>query len=303
MVGRRPARAVRGGGRARNAKFVQRPYGAGRGPGSGVRAGKAASRAGMVGVRAGRAWLAVLAGRGIGFPCKDPMERGVGQQGRDGRVRTGRHGWRLWGSTECDFAQRPYALGSGALGSWGAGHWGAGQWEAGQWEAGRKGQVQTGGGGWRLWPGTECEIRAKTLWSGSRRRGPGWPAFGRAAQPTVVAGRGMRFPCKDPRVKRPRACLMDRGAGLGDWAGRVRTGRRGRQTGAVPRRVAGARLAGTNAMNVKNSAATPYNSLPPGHDPVVGTGSVGDLGGRNAAVPAKEAQRHSSDNDTVQIRS
>jgi hypothetical protein len=178
---------------------------------------------------------------------------------------------------------------------WGAGQWGAGHWGAGQWEAGRKGRVQTGGGGWRLRPGTECEIRAKTLWSGSRPRGPGWPAFGRPARPTVVAGRGMRFPCKDPRVKRPRACLLDRGAGRGDWAGRVRTGRRGRQTGAVPRRVAGARLAGTNAMNVKNSAATPYNGLPPGTTRWWGPAAQATLAGGT-----RRCQRRRP-NDTVQI--
>jgi hypothetical protein len=104
MVGRRPARAVRGGGRAQNAKFVQGPYGAGRG----------AARP-MVGDRAGRVRLVVPAGRGMRFPCKDPMERGVGQQGRDGRVRTGRHGWRLWRGAECDFHAK--TLWSGAWAS------------------------------------------------------------------------------------------------------------------------------------------------------------------------------------------
>jgi hypothetical protein len=161
-------------------------------------------------IRAKTLWSGARAGkRGAGRQGR--------QQGRDGRG-SGRKGTAggSGGARNRISMQRPYGAGRGPAGPawsdsdrtataggcggarnaisrsdpmhWGAGQWGAGHWGAGQWEAGRKGRVQTGGGGWRLWPGTECEIRAKTLWSGSRRRGPGWPAFGRAARSTSHFG-------------------------------------------------------------------------------------------------------------------
>jgi hypothetical protein len=47
--------------------------------------------------------LAGAAGHGMRFPRVDAMQRGAGRQRRVGRVRTGRHGWRVRRGAECDF--------------------------------------------------------------------------------------------------------------------------------------------------------------------------------------------------------
>jgi hypothetical protein len=231
MVGSGPARAVRRGGRARNAKFAHGPSGqAPQGMPWGAGSGTARP---MVGVRAGRARLAGAAGHGMRFSRVDAMQRGAGQQRRVGRVRAGRHGWRMRRGAECDFrASMPCnverASSAGLAGFGPEGH------------------------GWRVRRGTECDFRASmpcnverarsaglagfgpdgtaggcggaqnaisvrrchATWSGPAA--PGWPGSDRTARLAVAAGHGMRF---------SRVDAMQRGAGQQRRLGRVRAGR------------------------------------------------------------------------------
>jgi hypothetical protein len=180
--GVRLSRAGRVGGRAgwrgwrlrrtRNAFFAQGPYGTGRGS-----AGPGGSGGGPDGVAGG------CGGRGMRFSRKDPMERGAGQQGRDGRGpdrtarlaasagaecdfrartlwngvrlsragrvggRAGGRGWRLRRVRNAIFAQGPYGTGRGSAGPGGSG--GRAGWR-----------------GWRLRRGAEYDFRARTLCRG-----------------------------------------------------------------------------------------------------------------------------------------
>jgi hypothetical protein len=99
--------------------------------------------------------------------CSYPMRWGAGQQRRIGRGRTGWHGWRVWRGGECDFAQLPYAMGSGAIGS-------------------RVGQVRAGWHGWPLRRGGECDFAQRPYAMGSGPAEPGLAGFG----PDRTAGGG-----------------------------------------------------------------------------------------------------------------
>jgi hypothetical protein len=121
-----------------------------------------------------------------------PYGAGVGQKGRDGRLRTGRHGWRVWRSTECDFAQRPYAIGSRPA--------------APGWPGFRPRRH-----GWRLWRGTEFDFRAPTQCNVGRAGNAGMAGFG----PDEAAGGcgGARNAIFVQRPYEPGAGRGGRGAG------------------------------------------------------------------------------------------
>jgi hypothetical protein len=165
--------------------------------------------------------LAVVAGHEMRNSCKDPMQRGAGQQCRDGRgsdrparlavvagaecdfraktlwsgewtrragmvgVRPGRQGWRVWPSMECDFAQRPYAMGSRAA---------APGWMAGFTPNGAAGGCAGHGIGFS----DKDPMDRAAGQQGRHGRGADQPA-----RLAVVAGHGIGFSDKDP---------MDRGA-------------------------------------------------------------------------------------------
>jgi hypothetical protein len=196
---------------------------------------RGAGRRGRNGRRRHRtARLAVVAGRGMRFSRVDAMQRGAGQRRRAVRVRTGRHGWRVRWGTECDFAQRPNAMGSGpAAPGWpvrtrtarlagAAGHGmrfsrvDAMQRGAGQRR--RAVRVRTGRHGWRVRWGTECDFAQRPYAMGSGPAAPAWPGSDRTARLAGAAGHGMRF---------SRVDAMQRGAGQQRRAGRARTGRHG----------------------------------------------------------------------------
>ena len=183
MVGSRPTRTAGGSGRARNAIFAQGPSGqAPKGMPCERRSGPARP---TVGVRAGRARLAVPAGCRMRFPCKDPMERRVDQKGRNGRGSARTAG--LAGVAEHGMRFRAATLCNGEPGT-GAGLDGRGSHRMARlavvrgtesvfptrtlWTGRRVSRagmvgVPTSRRGWR-WRTSECDFRAKTLWTGGR---------------------------------------------------------------------------------------------------------------------------------------
>jgi hypothetical protein len=157
---------------------------------------RGAGRRGRNGRRRHRtARLAVVAGRGMRFSRVDAMQRGAGQRRRAVRVRTGRHGWRVRWGTECDFAQRPYAMGSGPA---------APAWPGSDRTARLAGAA---GHGMRF-----SRVDAMQRGAGQRRRAvrvrTGWHGW------RVPAGHGTRFSCKDPMNPAPAAMVGARASSI-----------------------------------------------------------------------------------------
>ena len=215
---------------ARNAKFVQGPYEAGRGPArpewseaapDGAARGRGRARNAIFARRCHATWsgpappgrpspdrtarLAGAVGHGMRFraatQCNGERASSAGLAGPDPDGTAGGCG----GARNAIFARRCHATWSGpALPGWPG--------------------FGPGWRGWRLCGARNTKFaqgpsgqapEGRPYGTGNGPRGRGWSGFGREARPAVVAGNGMRFLCKDPRVKRPRACLMDPGAGLG----------------------------------------------------------------------------------------
>jgi hypothetical protein len=177
MVGSRPARAVRGGGRARNSIFAQGPLGqAPKGMPCEPRSGPARP---VVGVRAERAWLAVPAGRRMRFPCKDPMEREWAR--RAGMVGFGPDATAGGCGGARNAISRSDPMQSGA----------DQQRRAGR-GSDRDGTAGDCGGG----RNSIFAHRPSATWGGPAT--PEWPGSDRMRRLAVAAEHGMRFSCKDP---------------------------------------------------------------------------------------------------------